>query len=163
MCRRYNSTDMHTTLCKVWWSGGWVVAGALSGVVLQGGSGVVAAAVALVMCCVCGRAFRGRNRHQNLSTHMRIHTGETPFPCPHCPYRAKRKAHLQMHLERIHSPRATAAAAGGSWRDGRPPQPHHLPPLPPSLPPLPPQSPSSLTSPTFPQSTSPQEKHDIDK
>ncbi|XP_047499995.1 longitudinals lacking protein, isoforms A/B/D/L-like isoform X8 [Penaeus chinensis] len=98
-----------------------------------GAGGMVAAAVAVVMCCVCGRAFRGRNRHQNLSTHIRIHTGETPFPCPHCPYRAKRKAHLQMHLERIHSPRAAAS----SWRDGppsaRPPQP----PGPPSLPPPP--------------------------
>lgn len=97
---------------------------------LQAG-GMVAAAVAVVMCCVCGRAFRGRNRHQNLSTHIRIHTGETPFPCPHCPYRAKRKAHLQMHLERIHSSRAAVS----SWRDGppsaRPPQPPGAPSLPP--------------------------------
>ncbi|MPC10547.1 Zinc finger protein 536 [Portunus trituberculatus] len=131
---------------------------ALSGVVLQAAGGAGAAAVAMVMCCVCGRVFRGRNRHQNLSTHMRIHTGETPFPCPHCPYRAKRKAHLQMHLERIHSPRA---AAGSAWRDGRPP-PHHLP-QPSHLPLLPPQPASSnssppLSSPSLTLSTSLQQK-----
>lgn len=133
-------------------------AGPLSGVVLQAAGGAGAAAVAMVMCCVCGRVFRGRNRHQNLSTHMRIHTGETPFPCPHCPYRAKRKAHLQMHLERIHSPRAAAVAA---WRDGRPPA-HHLPqpshlPLPP--PPPAPANPSPpLPSPSLPMSTPLQQK-----
>lgn len=124
---------------------------------LQGG-GMVAAAVAVVMCCVCGRAFRGRNRHQNLSTHIRIHTGETPFPCPHCPYRAKRKAHLQMHLERIHSPRA--AAASSSWRDGppsaRPPQPPGAPSLPPRAA-TPPLQPSLPPAPRLAHSASPQQ------
>ncbi|KAK8749286.1 hypothetical protein OTU49_015773 [Cherax quadricarinatus] len=108
----------------------------------------------MVMCCVCGRVFRGRNRHQNLSTHMRIHTGETPFPCPHCPYRAKRKAHLQMHLERIHSPRGAAS----TWRDNHPPSAHHLPPHLPLPPPLPlplPRSPPSLPDPQLPTATSP--------
>ncbi|XP_069171996.1 broad-complex core protein isoforms 1/2/3/4/5 isoform X12 [Procambarus clarkii] len=120
-----------------------------------GSGGVVAAAMAMVMCCVCGRVFRGRNRHQNLSTHMRIHTGETPFPCPHCPYRAKRKAHLQMHLERIHSPRPAAS----TWRDNHPPSAHHLTPphLPASLSLAPPHSPPSNPDPQLPPSTSPQQ------
>lgn len=131
--------------------------GELSGVVLQGG-GMVAAAVAVVMCCVCGRAFRGRNRHQNLSTHIRIHTGETPFPCPHCPYRAKRKAHLQMHLERIHAPRAAAAAAAtaaatGPWRDG----PSSARPLQPPGPPSLPRAATPTPAPQLAHSASPQQ------
>ncbi|KAG0723549.1 Zinc finger protein 536 [Chionoecetes opilio] len=110
------------------------------------------------VCCVCGRVFRGRNRHQNLSTHMRIHTGETPFPCPHCPYRAKRKAHLQMHLERIHAARP---AAGAAWRDGRPPP--HLLPQPSHLPltasqPAPANPSPPLANPSMPLSTSLQQK-----
>ncbi|XP_042875320.1 longitudinals lacking protein, isoforms A/B/D/L-like isoform X8 [Penaeus japonicus] len=123
-----------------------------------GGGGMVAAAVAVVMCCVCGRAFRGRNRHQNLSTHIRIHTGETPFPCPHCPYRAKRKAHLQMHLERIHAPRAAAAAAAtaaatGPWRDG----PSSARPLQPPGPPSLPRAATPTPAPQLAHSASPQQ------
>lgn len=135
------------------------------GVFGVGGSG---AAVAMVMCCVCGRMFRGRNRHQNLSTHMRIHTGETPFPCPHCPYRAKRKAHLQMHLERIHSPRVSAATAAAAscvstnvWRNSNPSLVPQLPPPPPThlpltLPlPAPSASPPLLPNPSSQQSPPP--------
>ena len=74
----------------------------MSAIILQMLLGVTLGETAHVICSVCGRAFRGRNRHQNLETHHRIHTGETPFPCQFCEYRAKRKAHLQAHIIRIH-------------------------------------------------------------
>lgn len=37
-------------------------------------------------------------RAQNLLRHMKRHTGEKPFECPHCPYRAIQKTQLQSHL-----------------------------------------------------------------
>ncbi|XP_063595657.1 zinc finger protein 358-like, partial [Penaeus indicus] len=54
------------------------------------------------VCPVCGKAFQGRNRRQNLAHHLLTHTGTRPFPCPHCSYRATQKAHLKRHLERRH-------------------------------------------------------------
>lgn len=54
-------------------------------------------------CPYCFHVFNGRNRHQNLAIHLRIHTGETPYPCPLCPYQAKRKSHLHLHMSRKHS------------------------------------------------------------
>lgn len=54
------------------------------------------------VCGICGKAFRGRNRRQNLSQHHLTHTGTRPFPCLHCTYRATQKAHLKRHCERVH-------------------------------------------------------------
>lgn len=51
-----------------------------------------------VTCLVCCKVFSGRNGKYNLEIHMRIHTGETPFVCTICPYKAKRKHHLQRHM-----------------------------------------------------------------
>ena len=50
-------------------------------------------------CSFCGKNFR-----QNIDRlrHERIHTGEKPFHCSHCPYRANRKHVLDDHLFRKH-------------------------------------------------------------
>ncbi|XP_047478196.1 longitudinals lacking protein, isoforms H/M/V-like isoform X24 [Penaeus chinensis] len=48
-------------------------------------------------CCYCQMEFY--HKHDYLR-HLRTHTGEKPYSCPHCPYRATRKTHLDAHLKR---------------------------------------------------------------
>ena len=49
-------------------------------------------------CHLCD--FAG-NKKQDLERHLRSHTGERPFACNHCPYRATQKHHLTGH-KKIH-------------------------------------------------------------
>nr|XP_027231794.1 zinc finger protein 219-like [Penaeus vannamei] len=71
------------------------------------------------VCGVCGRGFRLAN---DLRRHLRIHTGEKPFCCPHCPYRASQKQSVNRHVRTVHadlmllevSALAAAAAAAAS-------------------------------------------------
>ena len=37
-----------------------------------------------------------------LDTHMRIHIGEKPFACPHCDYRAAQKGDMTKHIKSVH-------------------------------------------------------------
>ncbi|XP_045103685.1 zinc finger and BTB domain-containing protein 7B-like isoform X10 [Portunus trituberculatus] len=53
-------------------------------------------------CGVCGRRFHGRNRRQDLERHMRTHTGEKPYQCPHCPHRTNRTGNLKTHMYTVH-------------------------------------------------------------
>ncbi|MCL4156532.1 UNVERIFIED_CONTAM: hypothetical protein GTU68_011784, partial [Idotea baltica] len=50
-------------------------------------------------CYFCGKII---HRPSKLVEHLRIHTGERPFPCPHCPYRATVKANLMRHVVTRH-------------------------------------------------------------
>lgn len=51
-------------------------------------------------CGVCGRGFRLAN---DLRRHVRTHTGEKPYLCPHCPYRASQKQSVNRHVRTVHA------------------------------------------------------------
>lgn len=53
-------------------------------------------------CQVCGKEFQGTKRKYRLERHMAIHTGEKPFSCPVCDYRANQKEHLSRHMRNLH-------------------------------------------------------------
>ncbi|KAG7165921.1 RE1-silencing transcription factor-like 3 [Homarus americanus] len=47
------------------------------------------------ICAVCHKSF---NHRGNFMKHYRTHTGEKPFQCTKCPYKATQKAHLTTHM-----------------------------------------------------------------
>ncbi|XP_042224559.1 longitudinals lacking protein, isoforms A/B/D/L-like isoform X3 [Homarus americanus] len=55
-------------------------------------------------CPECGREFHGLNKKFLLTRHMVTHTGEKPYQCPHCPYRANVSSNLTRHLRTVHMP-----------------------------------------------------------
>ncbi|KAG7154336.1 Zinc finger protein 536-like 12 [Homarus americanus] len=67
-----------------------------SSVVVDGGGGGGGLSV---VCPVCGKVI---SRRDNLRVHMRTHTGERPYACPHCPHRSKTGGNLRKHVRSIH-------------------------------------------------------------
>lgn len=53
------------------------------------------------VCYHCGKVFQFSN---DLRKHIRTHTGEKPYKCPYCTYRATQKVHLRGHILRRHRP-----------------------------------------------------------
>ncbi|XP_018023147.1 broad-complex core protein isoforms 1/2/3/4/5 isoform X17 [Hyalella azteca] len=46
-------------------------------------------------CPLCPKEF---NNKKDFRRHYMVHTGEKPFPCPHCPYSARQYSSLKSHL-----------------------------------------------------------------
>nr|XP_027207199.1 zinc finger X-chromosomal protein-like [Penaeus vannamei] len=50
-------------------------------------------------CPYCGKGFHYKT---DIVRHQRVHTGEKPFKCPHCPYCSTQKGNLRSHMAKIH-------------------------------------------------------------
>lgn len=64
------------------------------------GTTAAAAAAANLNCAVCGRCF---GRLEDLRRHVRTHTGEKPYLCPMCSFRAAVKSSVYRHMRTVHS------------------------------------------------------------
>ncbi|KAF2363560.1 Zinc finger C2H2-type, partial [Trinorchestia longiramus] len=51
------------------------------------------------VCPVCGKAFVDKSRFRH---HYMVHTGERPYGCSLCPYRARQIGTLYQHMRSIH-------------------------------------------------------------
>ncbi|KAK4315613.1 hypothetical protein Pmani_013177 [Petrolisthes manimaculis] len=62
-----------------------------------------------IRCPYCAKILPYLSEYQR---HMRKHTGERPFACPHCPYATTRKSHLKTHLMKLHQEAAGLVGLG---------------------------------------------------
>ncbi|KAK7065660.1 hypothetical protein SK128_018498, partial [Halocaridina rubra] len=66
------------------------------------GDGSSGAQGGVLVCPVCGKTAQGRNRRQNMDNHILTHTGERPFQCGVCSYRASQLGNLKRHERAVH-------------------------------------------------------------
>uniref|UniRef100_A0A182MT21 C2H2-type domain-containing protein n=1 Tax=Anopheles culicifacies TaxID=139723 RepID=A0A182MT21_9DIPT len=62
-----------------------------------------------ITCPLCGKPFS----KASLRCHLRQHTDERLFPCPHCPMAFTRKANLKNHIDNIHQQHERKHSTGG--------------------------------------------------
>ncbi|XP_018006781.1 longitudinals lacking protein, isoforms H/M/V isoform X30 [Hyalella azteca] len=53
-------------------------------------------------CDKCPRVFYGSSRKYRLDRHLLTHSGEKPFHCSMCPYRATQQGNLNRHIKSVH-------------------------------------------------------------
>lgn len=46
-------------------------------------------------CMICGKTFKYEHK---MKIHLRVHTGETPYPCEHCDKAFSQNAALKVHI-----------------------------------------------------------------
>lgn len=56
-----------------------------------------------LFCPHCNKTFSGHGRQQLYERHVIVHTGEKPFVCLHCQYRANQLSNLRRHIRMQHS------------------------------------------------------------
>ncbi|XP_063596797.1 longitudinals lacking protein, isoforms H/M/V-like isoform X2 [Penaeus indicus] len=66
-------------------------------------------------CPYCGKVLPYLSEYQR---HIRKHTGERPFACPHCSYATTRKSHLKTHVRKQHP---GLEASSCTWTMPQPP------------------------------------------
>lgn len=54
-------------------------------------------------CPLCNKKFFGYNRKFLLTRHLITHTGEKPYQCRYCPYRANVSSNLSRHVKTVHA------------------------------------------------------------
>lgn len=67
-------------------------------------SGEPPAREASMQCEVCSKVFSGPKRRFLMERHLRTHTGEKPYCCPHCHLRFNQSGNLTRHTRLVHQP-----------------------------------------------------------
>lgn len=75
-------------------------------------SGDPSAREAFMECEVCGKVFSGPKRRFLMERHVRTHTGEKPYCCPHCHLRFSQSGNLSRHTRLVHQPATQTLSSG---------------------------------------------------